>query len=54
MISALKIVWFQITSSGATDCKLLYLQKIFITKNILIVFGVSIIHEIEDIQVKIT
>lgn len=54
MISAIKTVLFKIISLGVTNSKLLYLQKIFIMKNILIVSGVSIIHEKENIEVKIT
>lgn len=54
MISAIKTVLLKIISLGVTNSKLLYLQKIFIMKNILIVSGVSIIHEKENIEVKIT
>lgn len=54
MISAIKTVLLKIISLDVTNSKLLYLQKIFMMKNILIVSGVSIIHEKENIDVKIT
>ena len=54
MISAIKTVLLKIISLGVTISKLLYLQKIFMMKNILIVSGVSIIHEKENVEVKIT
>lgn len=54
MISAIKTVLLKIISLGVTNSKLVYLQKIFMMKNILIVSGVSIIHEKENIEVKIT
>lgn len=54
MISAIKTVLLKIISLDVTNSKLLYLQKIFMMKNILIVSGVSIIHEKENIEVKIT
>ena len=54
MISAIKTVLLKIISLGVTNSKLVYLQKIFMMKNILIVSGVSIIHEKENIDVKIT
>ena len=54
MISATKTVLLKIISLDVTNSKLLYLQKIFMMKNILIVSGVSIIHEKENIDVKIT
>lgn len=54
MISAIKTVLLKIISLDVTNSKLLYLQKLFMMKNILIVSGVSIIHEKENIAVKIT
>lgn len=54
MISAIKTVLLKIISLDVTNSKLLYLQKLFMMKNILIVSGVSIIHEKENIEVKIT
>lgn len=54
MISAIKTALLKIISLDVTNSKLLYLQKLFMMKNILIVSGVSIIHEKENIEVKIT
>lgn len=54
MISAIKTVLLKIISLDVTNSKLLYLQKLFMMKNILIVSGVSIIHEKENTEVKIT
>ena len=54
MISAIKTALLKIISLDVTNSKLLYLQKLLMMKNILIVSGVSIIHEKENIEVKIT